>query len=196
LIITEVRFLSSDFSEDDQVDLRAAFEQVGPVRATAAWVPAAGPGPAIDLVLTFLGQTLASLVLEKTLEQVWLQVEAAWTRFNGSRRARALRDAELIGVVIRTDDLEFRINMLLDAGSPEVGQMMATLYDRLTHGALRSLRILTIDTPCQVGPDGHWEAVGLSEAAPDADPMVWHVRGTAADGGFGFYDARSDRWVE
>lgn len=196
MIVLEVRVVGFEFTDEDVTAVRREFGQIAPLRATGAWAPAAGPAAGVDIVLTFLGQTMAAVIVEKALEAVWRKVSASWKRYRQDRTTRGKMEPELDHIVIRADDVEVHVNAPIDPESDEFLALVAKIGQRLSDGALRNLPISTITLPSRRDYDGQWESVEPYDYDSAADKLVWYIEASSAEGVWGFYDARRDIWLE
>jgi hypothetical protein len=196
MLVLEASLYGWEFTPEDIDSLKREFGDVAPLRASGGWQPAAGPTAEVTFVLTFLGGALAEFLLEKAFESTWSNVGAAWTRFRKSRQERGRSDPEFGGFIIRADDLEIQVTLHLDPSDRRVLDLMAVIADRLINGALHGLPIRMIALPCIQREDGSWERVEPEAYDLVGDTMVWWVEASVAEGPWGFYDAREDRWLE
>lgn len=192
MITVEFRASGYDYREEDRNTLNIEFAEVGYIRADGHWAPAAGPPIELAVILTFFGQALASVVLERILESTWIRFRNAWKKYRNKRKTYSDHEPELGSIIIRSDDLEIRINMPIAPENFDLNSLVQTIVDRLASNRLPKGSIRQVSLPSRKEDDGHWERVCPEEYSVDDNDMVWWLQGSSVDGPWFFYDASED----
>lgn len=194
LIFVDLSFEGWEYSDDDLDALGEEFSAVGVVHTTGGWAPAAVPAATVEIVLTFVGQTFAALVITKGLERAWTALSGAWRGYRERRRAGGGQKPRLARLVLRASDFDIEIRGVVDLNMEDVLERLRLLGQRRTSGALEGQPIRRVCLP-SIREGGEWRVLHPWEGAKRANLRVWFVQSKSADPWLGFYDAKKDRWL-
>lgn len=193
LISVDVTFDGYEFHEDDLDALREEFSAVGPVHANGGWGPAAIPAATVEIILTFFGEAMAAVLLEKTLERTVEAVAAGWKRYRDRRHSAGRQEPRISRLVLRASDFDIEIDGVVDLEMLDLLALLGLMTERTRTGELKNAAIRRIQLPSK-RDHGEWRSLKPFEPAEGADFDVWNVWPKSADGRWGFYNARKDKW--
>jgi hypothetical protein len=194
LILVDVSFDGCDYREDDLAALNEEFSAVGVVHVSAGWAPAAGPAAAVQVIVTFVGSTLAIAVTSQLVAGAWTALVRAWRSYRERRRLAGGLEPRLSRLVFRASDFDVEIDGIVDLDLNQVLELLQLLSERRTSGALAGQPIRRVVMPVKK-EKGDWRMLYEFEGCKGANLHVWWVQSRMAGPMLGYYDAKRDRWL-
>ncbi|MHB8804614.1 MAG: hypothetical protein ACYC7C_05180 [Coriobacteriia bacterium] len=194
-VFYDLRFEGWQYTDDEIESLREDFEPLGLVHTSGRGGPAALPAAGVEAVVTFVGQTILGVILEKSLEHAYRQLRDRWRVYRARRLAKGLEEPEFNHLEFRGTDLTLEVNGFIDLDGDTILNVVLLLLERRMNGQLKDIPISKVVIPCH-HEGGEWRAVEPQEYAQTGDPYVWYISPPTMMSLYGFYDARADRWLE
>lgn len=192
MVTIEFKADGYDYHDDDRILLNSIFSEVGLTRAEGQWAPAAGPPIELSAVITFFGNALAGILIEKALLATWKKFRKAWSKYREDRKNYSAREPELSSIRIRTSDMDIQMNMPINPDEFDLNAFLELVVSKLEHTQLAESVITSISLPSRKDSEGSWQTVRPEEYCNDDNVMVWWLQGSSVNGPWIYYDAEND----